>query len=184
MRLRQTLWIKKKGKNEAPPHFSEFSGPHLTLLLPRSSKRGWLPSITMSQPNHLYIIQKALLDLYCMKRLGPNSESGWTEQLLVWLIAYLSGTRITTEFDLPYPMWDFHNTWKTTVKTMKMRADSETALCYDNNLHSMSVFSPKAEDLKEQDGLQWNMWLISPHGDSPSGPGWERGKVDVSLINR
>lgn len=45
-------------------------------------------------------------------------------------------------------MWDFHNTWNTTVKTMKMSVDSKTALCHYNKPF------PRVEDMRERAGLE------------------------------
>lgn len=95
VRLRQTVWIKEKGKHEAPPHFSGFSGPHLTLLLPRSSKT-WVthpPSLCLS-PTIFISFEKPCWIFTAWRGLDQTSESGWTKQLLVWLIAYLSGTEL------------------------------------------------------------------------------------------
>lgn len=44
---------------------------------------------------------------------------------------------------------DFHNTWNTTAKTMKISVDSETTLCHYNKLHSMSF--PQAVDVKRSE---------------------------------
>lgn len=83
-----------EGEHEAPHIFLGSQDPIWPSYCPNHQNVGDSSSITMSHPNHLSIFEKALLDLYCLKGLGPNSESEWTKQLLVWLIAYLSGTKL------------------------------------------------------------------------------------------
>lgn len=72
-------------EHDAPHIFlgSGFSGPCLTLPLPHHQNVGDSPCNTMSHPNHLSIFEKALMDFYCLKGLGPNPGTGWTKQLLL-----------------------------------------------------------------------------------------------------
>lgn len=78
--LRQTVWIKAKERTKRPTFFWVLRTPFDPAIAPIITT--WVtysqsPSLT---PTHLSTIEKALLDLYCLKGLGQNSEKRWTKQ--------------------------------------------------------------------------------------------------------
>lgn len=169
--LRKTLRIEAKGSMKHPTILwvlrTPFDPPHC----PTHQNIGDSSSVAMLHPNHLSIFEKALLELHCLKGLGPNVYNGWTKQLLVWLIAYLLGIKSQqsvisiTHGTQQWKQWK----WVWTARQLcAIRINAIARLC------------PQAEDVREQAGLQRNMWLISSHGDSPSGSGWETGKEYMS----
>lgn len=124
-----------EGEHEAPHIFLGSQDPIWPYHCPNHQNVGDSSSITMSHSNHLSIIEIVFLPEGAWTKLGE-----WVNKGIIGLInSIFVRDDITTDFDLRYPMWDFCNTWNTTVKTMKMSVDSETALYHYNKLCSMSL---------------------------------------------
>lgn len=146
--LWQTLWIKAKGYMKHPS-FSRFSGPHLTLPVPQSSKCGWLILHHHASPKPFFHLWKS-----CWILVPKGTWTKLRQRVNKAIIGLINSRfvrdKITTDCfpqDMEHKSENFKWAW-TLRQLCTITINSKACLC------------PQAEDVRQWVGLQQNMWLM------------------------